>query len=699
MSTPYTIKSICRMCHGGCGALIHVKDGKAVKVEGDPSHPVSRGYMCAKGLASLQLAYHPSRLRHPLRRVGRRGEGKWLRVSWEEALEDIAHRLLEVKERYGAEAVVFAHGTNREYLHMVYRLAHAFGSPNITSPGYVCYYPRVAASIITCGGLPIADYEGNPRCIMVWGCNPIHTSPDEYCASQILRALENEPRLIVVDPRETWLASKADLWLQLRPGTDAALALGMLNVLIEEELYDRDFVEKWTVGFDKLVDRVKPYTPAKVEEVTWVPADKVKEAARLYASTKPACIHWGVKIEQNLNCTSTIRALVALMAITGNLDVPGGNVLHSPPPVARFTEFMLVHALPEEQRRKRLGGMHRLASMGSVVPPMHVVKAILTGEPYPVKAMVVFGSNPLLTWPNSKLVKEALLKLDFLVVVDLFMTPTAELANYVLPAASWLEIDDVAFYFYRAGYVMARRKAIEVEECWSDHKIIIELAKRLGLRQAFWDSVEEYLDYVLAPSGMKWKEFAEVGFLRAPLRYRKYEEEGFKTPSGKVELHSSILESWGFDPLPSYVEPPETPYSRPDLAEKYPLILTTGARSPYFFHSEYRQLSSLRELQPDPQVEIHPETAAALGIKDGDWVWIEAPRGRIKQRAKLTRGIHPKVVSAQHGWWFPEEPGPEHGCFKSNVNVLTSSDPPFDPCVGASILNSLLCRVYKVKEE
>ncbi len=699
MSTPYTIKSICRMCHGGCGALIHVKDGKAVKVEGDPSHPVSRGYMCAKGLASLQLAYHPSRLRHPLRRVGRRGEGKWLRVSWEEALEDIAHRLLEIKERYGAEAVVFAHGTNREYLHMVYRLAHAFGSPNITSPGYVCYYPRVAASIITCGGLPIADYEGNPRCIMVWGCNPIHTSPDEYCASQILRALENEPRLIVVDPRETWLASKADLWLQLRPGTDAALALGMLNVLIEEELYDRDFVEKWTVGFDKLVDRVKPYTPAKVEEVTWVPADKVKEAARLYASTKPACIHWGVKIEQNLNCTSTIRALVALMAITGNLDVPGGNVLHSPPPVARFTEFMLVHALPEEQRRKRLGGMHRLASMGSVVPPMHVVKAILTGEPYPVKAMVVFGSNPLLTWPNSKLVKEALLKLDFLVVVDLFMTPTAELADYVLPAASWLEIDDVAFYFYRAGYVMARRKAIEVEECWSDHKIIIELAKRLGLRQAFWDSVEEYLDYVLAPSGMKWKEFAEVGFLQAPLRYRKYEEEGFKTPSGKVELYSSILESWGFDPLPSYVEPPETPYSRPDLAEKYPLILTTGARSPYFFHSEYRQLSSLRELQPDPQVEIHPETAAALDIKDGDWVWIEAPRGRIKQRAKLTRGIHPKVVSAQHGWWFPEEPGPEHGCFKSNVNVLTSSDPPFDPCVGASILNSLLCRVYKVKEE
>lgn len=234
MSTSFTVKSVCRMCHGGCGALVCVEGGKAVKIEGDPSHPISRGYLCAKGLASLELAYHPDRLRYPLRRAGKRGEGKWLRVSWEGALSDIAHRLLEVKERYGAEAVVFAHGTNREYLHMVYRLAHAFGSPNITSPGYVCYYPRVAGSIITCGGLPVADYDGGPRCVMIWGCNPIHTSPDEYCAAQVLRALERKPRLIVVDPRRTWLASKADLWLQLRPGTDAALALGMLNVVVEE---------------------------------------------------------------------------------------------------------------------------------------------------------------------------------------------------------------------------------------------------------------------------------------------------------------------------------------------------------------------------------------------------------------------------------------------------------------------------------
>ncbi len=690
------VKSICRMCHGGCGVVVHVENGKAVKIEGDRDHPLNRGYLCPKGLASIEIAYHPNRLRYPLKRVGEKGEGKWVRVSWGEALEDISSRLMELKEQYGAESVVFAHGTNREYLHMVIRLAHAFGSPNVTSPGYVCYYPRVATSVITCGNLPIADYDGNPECIVLWGCNPLDTSPDEYCAAQLSRALRRNPKLLIVDPRETRLTSKADFWLKLRPGTDAALALGMLNVIIEDELYDHKFVENWTVGFEKLRERVASFKPERVEEITWVPAETIKRAAEIYATTKPAAIHWGVKIEQNVNCTNAIRALLALMAVTGNLDARGGNVLFSPPPVVRMADFMLKKNLSEEQKRKVLGGEHKLSAMGSTIPPMYVVKAILEEKPYPVKAMLAFGTNPLLTWPNSKQVKEALLKLDFLVVVDLFMTPTAELADYVLPAATWLEIDDVAFFFFRAGYVMARRKAIEVEECWSDHKIVIELAKRLGLREFFWNSVEEYLDYILSPSGMTWKEFAEKGILKAPIRYRKYESEGFKTPSGKVELYSSVLESMGYDPLPNYVEPPETPYSRPDLVSEYPLVLTTGARSPYFFHSEHRQIKSLRKSQPDPFVDINPETAESLGIKEGDWVWIETPRGRVKQKARF-RDIHPKVVSAQHAWWFPERDSDLHGCFESNINVVTSGEYR-DPCFGAAIFNSMLCRIYRVEE-
>ncbi|MCX8205151.1 MAG: molybdopterin-dependent oxidoreductase, partial [Candidatus Nezhaarchaeota archaeon] len=499
---------------------------------------------------------------------------------------------------------------------------------------------------------------------------------------------------IVVDPRPTELAKRADLWLRLRPGTDAALALGMLNVIIEEGLYDKEFVENWTVGFKELAERAAQFPLSRVEEVTWVPANLIREAARLYAATKPACIHWGVKIEQSLNCTSCVRALVALMAVTGNLDAPGGNVLYKAPPVVRYPEFMLTKMLPREVVEKRLGGHHKLSSMGSIVPPMYVVEAILKEDPYPVKALVVFGSNPMLTWPNSKRVLEALMKLDLLVVVDLFMTPTAELADYVLPAATWLEIDDVAFYFFRSGYVMARRKAVEVEECWPDHKIVIELAKHLGLREYFWDDVEGYLNYVLSPSGLTWREFAERGWLEAPKRYRKYLEEGFKTPSGKVELYSKRLEEWGFDPLPSYVEPPESPVSRPDLAEKYPIVLTTGARIPYFFHSEHRQIASLRRLHPDPIVDLGPETARKCGVADGRWAWIETPRGRVKMKVRVLPGMLEGVASAQHAWWFPEKPGPYHGCFESNVNVLTSDEPPFDPCFGASNLVAMLCRIY-----
>ena len=688
------------MCHGGCGVLIHVKDGEVVKVEGDPESPISHGTLCGKGLASAQLVHNPVRLKHPLKRIGGRGKGKFQRIGWSEALDIVAGRLKEIKQKYGAESVVFAHGTNRDYLHFVHRLANLFGSPNVTSPGYVCYYPRVGASIITCGGFPICDYDHDPSCVVVWGCNPVHTNPDEYKAVKLCKVLNRGAKLVVIDPRLTYLASRADLWLQLRPGTDAALALGMLNVIIREELYDKEFVQKWTLGFDKLAQRIEKYPPEKVEEITWVPAPKIRKAARLYAELKPACIHWGVKIEQNLNCTSNIRALIALMTITGNLDTPGGNVLYQSPPVVRFTEFMLTDKLPPEQRRKRLGGdKYKLASMGSVVPPMLVCQAILEEDPYPVKVMVVFGSNPLLTWPNAKKVREALMKLEFLVVADLFMTPTAQLADVVLPVASWLEYNDVAAYFFRGGYVLARCKAVEVEECWSDHKIINELGRKLGYEEYFWEDVDQYLDYLLKPSGMTWDEFKEKGILQAPMEYKKHGKKGFSTPSRKVELYSTILESWGYDPLPSYVEPPESPISRPDLAVKYPLILTTGGRSPVFFHSEFRQIPWLREVHPYPMVEVHPETAKKHGIHDGDWVFIETPRGRIKQKAKLTVGIHPRVVHAQHAWWYPEKAAPGYGWSESNVNVLTDNKPPFDPCLGASNLAALLCKIYKAEEE
>lgn len=692
------VKTTCRACgHGGCGVLVHVKDSKVIKVEGDPSSPVSKGYICAKSLASIELVYHPDRLKYPLKRVGDKGGGKWRRISWDEALNTIAGKLSEIKEKYGAESVVIAQGTGRDYTHFLYRFANLFGTPNILTAGHMCYVSRVGACLITCGNLPVCDYDGNPKCIVVWGNNIVNSNPDEYKAPAFLSALSKGAKLIVVDPRRTSLAKRADLWLQLRPGTDTALALSMINVIIEEDLYDEEFVKNYTFGFDRLRERARQYPPEKVAEITWVPAEKIREAARLYATTKPACIQWGVAIEQTLNCTANNRALVCLMAITGNLDVPGGNVFFVPPPIMGFSEFALHRKLPPEQLKKMLGGEeYKLAARVRLCTPYVVWRAILKGEPYPVKAILIFGSNPVITRANAREVYEALRKVEFMVVADLFMTPTAELADIVLPVASWLEHNNIADYWKRHGYVFARQKVIEpIGECWSDHKIFNELGKKLGYKEYFWEDVDESLNYILKPAGITWEQFKEVGYLKGPMEYRKYEKRGFGTPTGKVELYSTTLEKWGYDPLPDYREVPESPISNPELAKEYPYILITGARIPYFFHSEHRMISALRKLHPDPLVEIHPETAKALGVKEGDWVWIETPRGRIRQRVKVAEDIHPRVVHAEHGWWFPEIKDPSHGWDSSNINILTENKPPLDPCMGSTNLRVLLCKVYK----
>lgn len=695
------IKSHCRLCHGACGVLVHVKDGRVVKVEGDPESPISHGSMCAKGLASAQLAYHPDRLRFPLKRTGNKGEGKWQRISWDEALDTMVTKYKEIMAEYGPESIVIGQGTGRDYESFLYRFANLLGTPNVLTAGHQCYVSRTGACLITCGNLPVVDYAGNPQCVMVWGCNPLWSNPDEYTGENLSRTLAQGAKLIVIDPRLTYLASRADIWLQLRPGTDTALAFGMLNVIIDEGLYDREFVEKYTHGWDQFVERVRQYSLDKVAETTWVPEEKIREAARLYAQTKPAAIQWGISIEQTLNCTDNNRILTDLMAITGNLDVPGGNALFVPPTVNSTSKFARHRYLPSEQRDKQLGGeRYKLAQRVALVTPKVVWDAILTGKPYPVKAVQLHGSNPVMTRANANEVYEALKQVDFLVVADLFMTPTAELADIVLPAAGWLEINYVADLWKRHGYVFARQKIVEVGECWSDHKMFNELGKRMGQEGYWWDTVEGGLDYILEPSGLTWEQFKQKGYLQGEMKYRKYEKNGFSTPTRKVELYSTIMEEWGYDPLPKYKEPPESPVTKPDMLKEYPYILTTGFRSPVFFHSANRMIPWLREIHPDPVVELHPEVAKKQGIEDGDWVFIEAPRGRVKQRARLTPGIDPRVIAAEHAWWFPEITTPDHGWQESNINILTDNAlENNDVAVGANNLRALLCKIYPVKEK
>jgi len=589
-------------------------------------------------------------------------------------------------------------------------LCNVFGTPNICDTRPVCSIPRRFGATITYGFKTIGtdaspDFDYPPACILMWGANIAFTHLPNYVRLQ--QALKKGLKLVVIDPRKTSLADKADLWLQPRPKTDLALALGMMNIIINEELYDRSFVDEWTIGFDRLQKHVKDYPVEKVEKITWIPAEKIIEAARLYATTKPASIQDGNAMDDDLNSVQTARAIAILRAITGNLGIPGGDIDWTDLPLGlkptyapgqpEVLSFTMDEKMSGDQRKKMIGADAGFAPvpMVRIVPSPLLVKAILNEKPYPVKVLCVHANNPLMTWANAQEVYKALMALDFLYVSDQFMTPTAELADIVLPAATYLEVNGVAF---RSPFVHVRQKLTQIGEAWPDKKMINELAKKLGLGEFFWEDVDEALDIILKPMGLTFDEFRSIGNFTAEKGYRKHERDGFDTPSGKVEIYSSLFEKWGYDPIPVYYELPETPYSDPELAKEYPLIFTTWHHEAYR-HSNNRQIASLRGMDSDPVVEMHPKTAKSLGIEDGDWVYIENKRGRVKQRAVLSEGIDPRVVAPSYGWWFPEQSVESlYGWRESNINILTDSEPPYNPQIGSTNLRGTLCRIYKVPE-
>ena len=700
--TTMILKSVCRSCHGGCGVLLHVEGDRLVKVEGDRESPLNHGRLCPIGTVTLDLVYHPDRLKHPLRRAGTRGSGQWERISWDQALDEISQRLLAIRAKFGAEAIALGTGTGRHHIRWVSRFGHALGTPNWCEPGFAqCFHPRVNTCMLTFGDFPVSDYTGDvsPDCIMFWGHNPTNSGPDGETRFNVLEALERKPKIIVIDPRQTELAKRADIWLQIRPGVDDALALSMLNVTTGEKLYDEPFVARWTHGFDALRERVRDYSPEWAEPITWVAADKIRAAARLFATSKPALLEWGCAIEHTPKCIQTVRAVSMLPALTANVDVPGGWVfgMHG---LGRFPS--LIENLSPEVSAKRLGAdrFKLLGGEGADLPSAHIptlLQAIREGKPYPVKAFLVFGNNTLSTYANTALVYESLMKLDFMVCADLFMTPTAELADIVLPAASWPELNQLAgLPTVAANVVLAQQKAVRIGECKSDEEIFVELARRMKLSVGT-ETVEDVLDAQLAAGkiGMTFDELKQRGFVKVPFKYRKFEEQGFKTPTGKIELYSTRLEALGYSPLPRYEEPPESPISSPNVARDFPLVLTTGGRISFFFNSEHRQIGNLRKARRYPLAEIHPATAARYGVVDGKWMWIETRRGRIQQKAKVTAGIDPRVIHVEHGWWFPEEPAPDYGVWQSNANLLTDNHPPYDPAMGTYQLRALLCRVAR----
>jgi len=678
-----------RMDHGGCGLLVEVDNGRISRIKGDPQCSISYGYICPKGLASGERTLHPDRLTTPLLRQGKRGEGQWKAIPWAEALSFIAERLNRIRRDFGPQAVVFAQGAPKGLEHFVLiRLANVFGSPNVCGPQHVCHMPRELAGLATCGALPIPDYESPTSLILNWGSNLLKTNEEGIISLRLLDSIKKGADLIVVDPRKTHLASIAQSHLQIKPGSDLILAMGLIHIIIKEKLFDEAFVHHWTLGFQELQDRVKDFSPERVAELTWLSPAEIIQTAWMYGTSRPAVIQWGNALEHTINSFQTCRALLCLMAITGNLDIPGGNLMPSMPPVARLADFVKVDLLPDKAR-KMLSRAFNLAPNFMVVPPPMVVQAILSNNPYPIRAMVAQVTNPLITNSDARRTYEALMRLDLLVVSEIFMTPTAALADIVLPAATGFEFDDIGHYGLAHGWIASRPKIVDPPgECWPDVKILNELGKALGHGEHFWEDSHQALEEVLAPSGMTYNQFKEIGVLKGQGGYRKYQAQGFKTPTKKVELFSEQLKTWGFDPLPGFTELPESSIEYPWLA--------TSRKNPYFFHSAYRQISRLRKKHPEPLIEIHPQGARILGLAEGDWVRIITAKGQIEQKVGLTEDIDPRVVFLDYGWWFPEEKVETlFDWDRSNLNILTAGE-PFNPVLGTPNLRAFPCRIEKI---
>lgn len=678
------VKTGCALCVNCCGINAYVSDGRIVKVEGMTECPINEGSLCPKGERLIEYQYSPDRLKYPMKREN----GGWKRISWDEALDTIADKLKDIKEKYGAHALaVYTGSVGVEHIEISFfaqRFRGAYGTPNFITVDSGCWRARVLGRLITFGRFPSEDTE-DAKCIVLWAHNPdLSRYP---VARQIRVALGRGAKLIIIDPRRIPLVEKG-LHLPIRPGTDIALALGMINVIISEELYDKEFVEEYTFGFDKLKEHVKEYTPEKVAEITWIPAAEIKRCARIFATNKPASIIQGVcSLDRSVTNIQNHRVLSILQSITGNIDVPGGWVTAN---TIRLTDLRI--PMDEEPMgAKEYPIFYKLWNF-KATPYGHTMlfpDRVLTEKPYPIKALIVTGGNPALTIPDSKKYKQALEKLDFLVVMDVFMSETAELADIVLPASTFLEQPGLGCYpsvaMHNYPYIMLRKKVVEpLGESRPDWKIWSELGHKMGYGEYFpWKTDEEMFTMLLAPSGITYKQLMEnaSGVYYTSKEFGVYKTKEFNTPSKKIEIYSETLKQAGYDPLPTYIEPARS--QRPELSKEYPLILMTGARISEYIHSQLRNFPELRRIFPGPLMEIHPSTAAKYGVVNGEAVFVETKKGKIKIKAKLTEDIAPQVVSIAHGW------------AEANVNLLTDIELR-DPIGGYPEDKALVCRITKI---
>ena len=727
-------------CHAvGCGLKLFVKDGKLVKVEGDPDHPVTQGRLCVRCLDLVEYVNHPDRVLYPMKRAKEdRGKDKWQRITWDEAYVIIKEETEKIWAKYGHESSVIFTGTGRLSPSMCHMISDvALGSPNFvyTQSGWSCYGPRSAVSNYIMGAWwTEADYACAfkeryddprytvPEAMVIWGKEPLKSNPDGFFGHSVVDLMKRGTKVIHVDPSMTWLGSRSEYVLRLRPGTDTALAMAILYVIIEEDLYDHDFVDKWVYRWEDFKNRIMDgHTPEWAEEITWVPAEQIRGAARLIANSKPCNFTWGVALDQNPNGIQACQCYIAIAAITGNLDVPGGPCLGVKDWNIRSAVGFWKEYLDEDIYKKRVGLMdYPFTEMSTdTAHPDCMLDCLETDKPYPIRMAVISNSNPIAPTNSAQPERwyKALQKMEFVFATELFQTPmTMAFADVFLPLATLVETDQIVTpsYGLAPAFSGAINQAVpEYGECKSEFQICVELCKLLRPEAELpFKDLDEFLSQQLAsyPEVDGFKDFRErVVYMPDEVKYKKYETgagrpdgvPGFNTPTGKLELYSTVYEAFGEDPLPYFEEPRWSPVSKPELADEYPFILTTGARKYTSFHSEHRQLPTLRKIDKYADFKIHPDAAAKLGIKEGDWCYIENMFGKCKEVAHITEEVDPRIISASHGWWYPEEEADEpslFGVWKSNINNLVPHHDIGRMGFGAPY-KCLMCKVYKAEDE
>ncbi len=673
-----TITTYCRMCLDECCIDVNVNDGKITDIRGNKKHPWSEGRICVKGKAAKDWVYSKDRIKKPLKK----NANGWEEISLEKAIDEIAEKMNKLKEEYGAQSMSVwkgeATGFNQqeEYIR---RFCHAFGTPNFFSCDSICFASVYMAYCLVEGTRPTPDFE-NSKYIIIWGTNPIYTHIN--MAARIKKARENGAKLVVIDPRKTITASSADMYVQIKPGTDGALALGIINLIIKNSWYDKDFVDRYTIGFDKLKNYAQKFTPDYVEKETGVSKDILYSIARdFYLNSPRALNHSGNGIEHHENGVNNTRLIASIGALCGCIDKIGGELLMRGIGSRSLT---LYNEIPLEDI-KPIGSDEYplLYKYRKECNSMLGIETILSGDPYDIKGMIVTAANPVLTNPNSNKVKKALEKLELLVVRDLFMTETAKLADYILPAASFLERSELVLHssIKRVGL---RKRILKYEDCQDEYEFLESLSKKLGIKKYFpWNNEDCVNKWLLKRTDVSYDELNEskLGIKYGDIKYKKYEKEPFNTPSGKIEFVSEYLKDFGYSELPEYKSP-----SYNDLSNKdYPYVLVTGARKLYHVQSRKDTMPNYLKEKIFPEVEIHPNDAERLKLKDKDIVRVNSKIGSIEMPVKIVgqTDILPGVIQITHGW------------NSSNVNLITD-DLTNDSLSGFPNLRSLPVSLEKV---